>query len=253
MHPHSRAAGRRRASGPRAAALTAVVVLAAVLPLAASAAGPESVGHGGPVVGVGAAVESVDGRPGAGPLKMPPVGGDRRADDGSEDGTAPSSASDAEREADGTGSVPPAEDAAGPAVPGEDAAAGTHADPAAESSAAGPRAVCGPQVGEPEVLTAQTCVLEQGDETWARAYYRNASGEPLPAVLSLLRPDGRSLQVHCELDGSTEPGTCETPRQRSVRAIDGELPYTAVLEVASPDGERLLLRSGSNSPETLES
>ncbi|MBB1242689.1 hypothetical protein GL263_03745 [Streptomyces durbertensis] len=259
MHPHSRAVGRRRASGPRVAVLTAVVVLAAVLPLAASAAGPESAGRGGPAAGQGAAVESMDGRPGAGSLKMPPVGGGQDAD-GSDESTSDSAASDVARDADRDEAVPPtgggaARDgsAAGDEAPGASTGEAPAGSSAAGTSVRGPRAVCGPQVGEPEVLTAQTCVLEQDDETWARAYYRNASGESLTAVLSLLRPDGRSLQVHCALDGSAEPGTCETPRQRSVRAVDGELPYTAVLEVASSDGERLLLRSGSNSPETLES
>ncbi|MGK5732238.1 hypothetical protein [Streptomyces sp. URMC 124] len=103
-------------------------------------------------------------------------------------------------------------------------------------------------------MEAQTCVLKQGGETWARTYYRNATGAPLRAVLTLMGPDGRTVQVHCRTTASDDPGGCETPRARTVRAggegadrdgLGGD-PYEAVAEIASEDGE-LLLRSGSNS------
>ncbi|MEH6379305.1 hypothetical protein V7793_33945, partial [Streptomyces sp. KLMMK] len=121
---------------------------------------------------------------------------------------------------------------------------------------------CGPELTSPEGVEAQTCVLEQGNETWARTYYRNATGAPLRAVLTLMGPDGRTVQVHCRTTASDDPDGCETPRARTVRAGSGEAarsgraaedglggdPYEAVAEIASADG-RLLLRSGSNSAE----
>ncbi len=38
---------------------------------------------------------------------------------------------------------------------------------------------CGPELTSPEGVEAQTCVVTQGTETWARTYYRNATGHPL--------------------------------------------------------------------------
>ncbi|MFH9420172.1 hypothetical protein [Streptomyces sp. NPDC017529] len=93
-------------------------------------------------------------------------------------------------------------------------------------------------------MEAQTCVLSEGGRTWGRTYYRNTSGEPLYAVLTLMRPDGRTVQAHCAVPAGDEPGTCETPRQAT--AGGRQAPYTAVAEVADARGERLLLRSGSN-------
>ena len=103
---------------------------------------------------------------------------------------------------------------------------------------------CGPELTSPEGVEAQTCVLAQGPETWARTYYRNATGDRLEAVLSLMGPDGRSLRMRCAVGAEDAPGTCETPRERARGGLAG---YTAVAEFASRAGYGpLLLRTGSN-------
>ncbi|MFE1884208.1 hypothetical protein [Streptomyces diastatochromogenes] len=107
---------------------------------------------------------------------------------------------------------------------------------------------CGPELSSPDGVEAQTCVLTQGEDTWARTYYRITSGEAVDSVLSLMEPRGRTVQTHCATDAADEPATCETPRERTRGSLDG---YTAVAEFAAhgADGP-LLLRSGSNSEET---
>ncbi|MFD7706187.1 hypothetical protein ACFV6E_18915 [Streptomyces sp. NPDC059785] len=107
---------------------------------------------------------------------------------------------------------------------------------------------CGPELVSPDGVEAQTCVLNQGRETWARTYYRNATGEALDSVLSLMAPGGRTVQMRCPMDAGDEPDVCETPRRRT--AGDAAA-YTAVAEFARGTGDGpLLLRSGSNSPRT---
>nr|WSX21792.1 hypothetical protein OG690_19475 [Streptomyces tubercidicus] len=103
---------------------------------------------------------------------------------------------------------------------------------------------CGPQLTAPQRIEAQTCVLAENGLTWGRTYYRNLAGAPLRAVLTLLRPDGTTVQVHCAVSASGVPGLCETPTGATVR---GGGPYGAVAEFSDAAGERLLLRSGSNS------
>ncbi|MBW8799623.1 MAG: hypothetical protein JF597_40430 [Streptomyces sp.] len=105
---------------------------------------------------------------------------------------------------------------------------------------------CGPELTSPDGVEAQTCVMAQGADTWARTYYRNATGAALEGVLSLLGPHGRTVQTHCAADaaGDDEPATCETPREHTRGALDA---YTAVTEFAARDGGPLLLRSASNS------
>ncbi|WP_280887533.1 hypothetical protein [Streptomyces sp. LBL] len=104
---------------------------------------------------------------------------------------------------------------------------------------------CGPELTSPDGVEAQTCVMTQGEENWARTYYRNATGGALDTVLSLLGPGGRAVQIRCAIPAEDEPGTCETPRERTQGHLDG---YTAVTEFAAKSGDgRLLLRSGSNS------
>ncbi|WP_405585391.1 hypothetical protein [Streptomyces sp. NBC_01092] len=104
---------------------------------------------------------------------------------------------------------------------------------------------CGPELTSPEGVEAQTCVLTQGDDTWARTYFRNATGGALNSVLSLMGPDGRTVQMRCEVGADDEPGTCETPRERTRAGLDA---YTAVTEFAErAGGGALLLRSASNS------
>ncbi|MGK5696387.1 hypothetical protein ACSNOJ_26450 [Streptomyces sp. URMC 128] len=105
---------------------------------------------------------------------------------------------------------------------------------------------CGPALSSPEGVEAQTCVVTQAADTWARTYYRNATGEALDAVLSLMGPGARTVRITCAVGAEDEPGTCETPREPA----RGDLrAYTAVAEFARRAGQGpLLLRSGSNSP-----
>jgi hypothetical protein len=101
---------------------------------------------------------------------------------------------------------------------------------------------CGPELTSPDGVEAQTCVMTQGADTWARTYYRNATGAALESALSLMGPSGRTVQTHCDADA--DPATCETPREHTRGALDA---YTAVAEFAARDGSGpLLLRSGSN-------
>ncbi|MBU6531009.1 hypothetical protein HZS56_07785 [Streptomyces sp. A108] len=103
---------------------------------------------------------------------------------------------------------------------------------------------CGPELTSPGGVEAQTCVLVQGTQTWARTYYRNVTGIPLESVLSLIGDDGHSLRTHCAVSAEDAPGTCETPRKR---APGGAAGYTAVAEFARRAGYGpLLLRAGSN-------
>lgn len=105
---------------------------------------------------------------------------------------------------------------------------------------------CGPELSAPHGVEAQTCVLVSGGRTWGRSYYRNTSGRPLDAVLTVMGPAGRTVQISCAVGAEDEPGLCETPREASAGAPDS---YSAVAEFAVPDDEgRLLLRSGSNAP-----
>lgn len=104
---------------------------------------------------------------------------------------------------------------------------------------------CGPELTSPDGIEAQTCVLTQGEDTWARTYYRNATGRELSSALSMMAPGGRTVRMHCVVGAEDEPGACETPRERT-RGETGA--YSAVAEFAAPDGSGpLLLRAGSNS------
>ncbi|WP_411149554.1 hypothetical protein [Streptomyces sp. A30] len=141
-----------------------------------------------------------------------------------------------------------ARDAVRPSAPPADAKA-----PSAEPAGSPPlfglglatAARCGPELTSPDGVEAQTCVLTQGEETWARTYYRNATGGALDSVLSLMGPGGRTVQMHCAVGAEDEPGTCETPRERTRGNLNG---YTAVAEFAGrAAGGPLLLRAGSNS------
>ncbi|MEU9980327.1 hypothetical protein [Streptomyces sp. NPDC050856] len=116
---------------------------------------------------------------------------------------------------------------------------------------------CGPELASPHGVEAQTCVLTEGPDTWARTYYRNATGGGLTAVLTQMGPGGRTVQTRCAVPADDEPGTCETPRE-ATRGPAGA--YTAVAEFAASGGRAgsvadaespLLLRSGSNSPDAV--
>ncbi|WP_432033627.1 hypothetical protein [Streptomyces antibioticus] len=163
-------------------------------------------------------------------------------------GAAGADSGEAEGVADGTG----AGGAAGrtdPKAPRVDPALSPDPSPSASPPLLGlglaTAARCGPELTSPDGVEAQTCVLTQGADTWARAYYRNATGRALNAVLSLMGPEGRTVQTRCAVGAEDEPGACETPRERTRGALDG---YSAVTEFAEALGEGpLLLRSGSNS------
>ncbi|MBQ1105376.1 hypothetical protein KBY46_05575 [Streptomyces sp. 404i] len=104
---------------------------------------------------------------------------------------------------------------------------------------------CGPELVAPEGVEAQTCVLTQGGGVWARAYYRNATGEELRPVLSLMGPGGRTVELHCAPATDDEPGTCETPRVPSP-AVPRSATAVAEFVGAGPlDEAPLLLRAGS--------
>ncbi|NEC87875.1 hypothetical protein [Streptomyces sp. SID12501] len=104
---------------------------------------------------------------------------------------------------------------------------------------------CGPELTSPDGIEAQTCVLSQGEETWARTYYRNATGRALTSVLSLMGPEAHTVQLRCAVGAEDEPGVCETPRERTAGEPGA---YMAVAEFAGVAGQGpLLLRSGSNS------
>ncbi|MGP3924558.1 hypothetical protein [Streptomyces sp. 8N616] len=245
-------ASNAHGSNVRTAALAGAAVLALVLPLAAATAGPA-------------------GR-----------GSDRR--DRTEAPPAAPSISVPAAPAENPEDAENAQDADGKAVGGAGRGGSTVA--ARGASALLPdlgltgTSRCGPELTSPEGVEAQTCVLREGRDTWGRTYYRNATGRTLQAVLSLMRPDGRTVQVYCTLDAKDDPGACETPRapgwaagatptgqraaepgetaggaaERTTEQGEGEsqaygaAAYGAVAEIAAADSDRLLLRSGSNSP-----
>lgn len=207
------------------AALSAAVALSAVLPLTAASAGPVDAPREQSRPPGAAGVESIHGSPGA-PLRGPLDGSGERRTAPEPDESSPS---------------------AGDREPGPAAAAGPAPAPAAgPETNSGPTARCGPEIELREWVMAQTCVLEEEDHTRGRTYYRNTSGAPLMGVLTLLRPDGRTLQVNCELPASGNPGSCETPRERTLHPLEHEEPYTAIAEIATADAERMLVRAGSN-------
>ncbi|GHA63694.1 hypothetical protein GCM10010330_15570 [Streptomyces tendae] len=226
-----RRTGARR-SGPdrrriRLYGLAGVVVCAVVLPFAVASAGPS----GDADAEVSTAV----------PLLA--RGGDDKASASS--ASAASSAASAAAE-----SAPVVEpgDHFGPGSGG--AGRVTDTDAAARSPLPpGPAlaARCGPELTSPAGVEAQTCVLTRGSETWARTYYRNATGGPLEAVLSLMGPDGHSVRTSCAVSVEDAPGTCETPPEDTGEASRGGLEgYTAFAEFARRAGYGpLLLRAGS--------
>jgi hypothetical protein len=212
-------------SNLRMIALASVVALAAMLPLGAATAGPAGSGRAprhphGPAP-KGAPAPSPGGLLGDAGLDLAPVTGEAGGD------VSGAGYGDATGEG--------AEDAAkGGAMKGQ--------------SAGAPRAFaeCGPQLRSPERVEAQTCVLTEGRDTFGRTYYRNPTGHPLNAVMTLMRPDRRTVVVHCPIAAADEPGTCDTPRERSVRAAAADAePYNAITEIGSAVGDRMLLRTGS--------
>ncbi|MFG2655508.1 hypothetical protein [Streptomyces sp. NPDC048425] len=212
--PHSRL---------RLLGLLAVVTLTVLLPLAGASAGPV---------------------------------GDTSAEGGRNSGELPAgnsgSVSSADKVDDKPGTSDPADTAASDTAASDAAgkARRSHERPPGTSVLAdlgiATRARCGPELASPDGIEAQTCVLTQGRDTWARTYYRNATGGPLSSVLTLMAPQGRTVQMHCAVGAQDEPGTCDTPRERT---SGGASDYAAVAEFAGAgDAGPLLLRSGSNAP-----
>ncbi|MEU3461367.1 hypothetical protein ABZ721_15640 [Streptomyces sp. NPDC006733] len=211
-----------RAPNLRMIALTSVIALAVVLPLAAATAGPA--GPAGPARG---------------------VRGDRpQAVPGAVDGPAAGTVGGL---LPGLGPVSGGVSGVGTA---QESPRGSGAGAGAAKAALRPAAACGPQLTSPEGLQAQTCTITVGGDTWGRSYYRNGTGEPLGGVLTLMRPDGRTVRVECPVGAGADPASCETPRERTVKAVsrdDGVTQvYSAVAEFASAGSERMLLRVGSN-------
>ncbi|MFG3404244.1 hypothetical protein [Streptomyces sp. NPDC048142] len=109
----------------------------------------------------------------------------------------------------------------------------------------GAAARCGPELVAPEGVEAQTCVMAQDGDTWARTYYRNATGEELRPVLTLMGPGGRTVELHCAPTAHDEPGTCETPRVPSSAAPRSATAVAEFVGAGPVDQAPLLLRAGS--------
>ncbi|MEU9332977.1 hypothetical protein AB0D49_07385 [Streptomyces sp. NPDC048290] len=214
---------------PRLLALAGLAVSAVVLPLAVASAGPAggtSTGRAGSTAGTAASPTGRDGSDGT-------------------DRTAPDSPGS-------PGSLGSLDSPFSQGSPdGDSAGAASQPSPRVSGSATpltlglATAARCGPELTSPEGIEAQTCVLTQGEDTWARTYYRNATGAPLTAVLTLMGPGGRTVTLHCPVGAEDEPAHCSTPRERT-RAEPAQ--YTAVAEFADAAGAGpSLLRAGSNS------
>ncbi|MGW4549931.1 hypothetical protein ACWEN4_26825 [Streptomyces violaceorubidus] len=226
-------AGEHRAAGPRSTGsrrrgpdrrrirlygLAGVVVCAVVLPFAVASAGPSGEAEAGAATAVPLLARGGDGKASASPSAAEP---EDRFGLGSGAGS-------------GSGVADRLTDAVAPAR-----------SPLPPGPALAAR--CGPELTSPAGIEAQTCVLARGTETWARTYYRNATGSPLESVLSLMGPDGRSVRTSCAVGVEDAPGTCETPPDATEGAHGGGLAgYTAVAEFARRAGYGpLLLRAGS--------
>ncbi|MGB8945561.1 MAG: hypothetical protein WCD21_35800 [Streptomyces sp.] len=199
---------------PRLIALMGVVAITVFLPLAGASAGP--VGDG-----------DADAKPSERPADVAP-------------GTAPDPDAKQPSTEKPTSKRPSTEGSSAPA------SASSSGDDSSLLTGLGldTSAQCGPEVTSPKGIEAQTCVLTQGQDTWGRTYYRNTTGDELSAVLTVMGPRGRTVQVHCAVGAADEPGACETPRERTVGNAGA---YAAVVEFADGSGGPLLLRSGSNS------
>lgn len=78
-------------------------------------------------------------------------------------------------------------------------------------------ASCGPQLTSPQGLEAQTCTIGEDGDTWARTYYSNTTGRPLDGVLTLMLPDGRTVQVRCAITADRGAGTARRRASRRWR------------------------------------
>jgi len=239
--------------------LTGIVVLAVALPLAVASAGPvggEAPSSPSARTSASASADSSDDA-----VRASGRGGssaDRTSGDGTSDGRAADGQVSEGQASDGRGSDGRGAGGRGSDGRGSDEApvSGRADGRASESRPDGPKgpltlgvglataARCGPELASPDGVEAQTCVLTQGRETWARTYYRNATGDDLTSVLTLMAPGDRTVRMHCAVGADDEPEVCETPRQRTAGDASA---YTAVAEFADGAEGSLLLRSGSNS------
>ncbi|MFE4084639.1 hypothetical protein [Streptomyces sp. YIM B13502] len=212
------AGGRARTSRRARATALAAVAAACALALPVACAGQDD-----------------DRRPtSAGPDDLRPVSAPERRASAPASGGGTSSAGGRDTSPAGDGHAPARAPEADQAPPGAHLATGLR---------------CGPALSSPDGVEAQTCVAVQGEDVWARTYYRNTTGASLDAALSLLGPDGHSVRSRCVAGAGDDPSLCETPRVR----LKGEpVRYSAVAEFAAhaggAEGARLLLRAGSNSP-----
>ncbi|MFC6064881.1 hypothetical protein [Streptomyces ochraceiscleroticus] len=230
-----------RESNVRMIALASTIALALTLPLAAAIAGPSEPGEPSPGAKPSASSQSrgeAAGRTAGQAGELPP-------------GTPRGSAQDAPLPG---RHGPPQDGARHSTMAGNGAARNGDTSGAllrnlglgrlSEDAGDGRTARCGPELSSPHGIRAQTCVVAEDGRTRGVLYYRNASGGPLRAVLTLMRPDGRTVQTHCALSAADEPGTCATPSGATVR---GSAPYAAIAEIADVRSDQLLLRAGSNS------
>ncbi|WP_330338979.1 hypothetical protein [Streptomyces sp. NBC_00557] len=235
----------------RLIALAAAVTAAVVLPLAVASAGPVGkaarqavdgrAGNGGAGNGGAGNGRAGNGRAGNGRAGGGKAGGGKTGDAVRASGRSGVSGSDGGPGSEGDGGSGSAVGSRGAG----DAQAPSHGrGPGLLGTGLDIAARCGPQLTSPDGIEAQTCVLTQGTDTWARTYYRNSTGESLDSSLSLMGPGDGSVQTRCVTGADDEPATCETPRERSRGGMDA---YTAVTEFSAhgKDGA-LLLRSGSN-------
>ncbi|MFJ5708925.1 hypothetical protein [Streptomyces sp. NPDC093105] len=215
----------------RMAGLGTAVAIAVLVPLAAKAGGPDD---GAPPAAVADAK----------PAGSPDAGTGAGAGDVAGDLLGGLGLGREARTAEGARSAPAAQTpVAAPASPSAPAP-----EDRAAASAGAPERIsrCGPELASPAGVEAQTCVLSEGPDVWARTYYRNATGREIDAILTLMAPGGRTVQVRCAVPARDEPDTCETPREPGTGAGRS---HTAVAEFAARDegGDApLLLRSGSN-------
>ncbi|MCQ4042978.1 hypothetical protein ACFOSC_13930 [Streptantibioticus rubrisoli] len=215
-----------RASNLRMIALASVAALAVALPLAAATAGPA--GHGkAPVKSTGLIGDATRN---AAKDAADPTGSGKSTDDKPKDSPSQAAGLLGESGLDL------------PSIPGVGTSS-ARPNIGGQSSAS---ANCGPQLTSRNAVEAQTCVLTDGHDTWGRTYYRNMTGGPLAAVLTLLRPDQRTVVVHCPVAAAADPRVCETPHDPTVTAGQDALPYQAVAEFAAPEGDRVLLHAGSD-------
>ncbi|MEV2252381.1 hypothetical protein AB0I94_17650 [Streptomyces sp. NPDC050147] len=210
---------------PRLIALIGVVAITVLLPLAGASAGPVSDGDA-------EARQSAERPADAAPDSDAKQPSTEKKQPSTEEWTSQRSSTEGAASGDRPSEERPSDDR-----PSDDSSllTGLGFDSAAQ---------CGPELTSPKGIEAQTCVLTQGHDTWGRTYYRNTTGDELSAVLSVMAPGGRTVQVHCTVAAADEPETCETPRERTT---GNSAAYSAVVEFADRSGGPLLLRSGSNS------